>query len=631
MAGPQVPDADAADILVRARASLHLSVIRFLGWSLSKVWRSLFSRVEVEAATLDPVRAALASRQPVVLLPSHRSHADYLMLSYIFFGYNLPVPCIAAGDNLGAGAVGALLRRAGAFFIRRTWHGAADAATYRDTLRSYVHRLLVPPARRRRRRRRRRGGGGPGLPLEFFLEGGRTRDGVLRRPMTGLLAFVAESLALSPAGGGSRASRSTAPPDAVLVPISLTYDRVPEGGDMARQRLGKPKTPETTWSILHTGLNLLRGRGGPPRGQVYVRCGAPLPMRALLEAGGEEEEEEEEEEESGPAADRVQAVADRVQAATVAASVVPTTAFVAASVLSWHQTRLQQGARRYRVAVAEVLDDVLSLARVARRRGAVLPGDWSFRRSRARHAVLRACAVLELPVDGAQCVDFSSVANELAVRLEFAGIRNQAAHVVAADCFGCLAARDVPADAAATVCAVVLHRFRFDAGSGNPLEQERGEGGTSRGTRRLAPRDARMVLSAVQPALDAYAAVATFLDETGALEEDGEVVSARDLALRVQAHLTGWFVEQSRDRPWLPTVEVLALDTLASAVEWCRKEVRQTGPQTLRRSLQQARAACRCYHEAPMPVTALGEGGNVLGSPLDAFLGGAPPKFSLRW
>jgi 1-acyl-sn-glycerol-3-phosphate acyltransferase len=124
----------------KMRSMMRMSVVRFLGWSLSKIWRHAFSSVAVqedglrrlqqvlayEAAVND---AAVASRGsgggggggglPVVYMPTHKSHVDYLLLSYVCFAYRLPIPYIAAGDNLDVPVVGPILRRAGAFFIRR--------------------------------------------------------------------------------------------------------------------------------------------------------------------------------------------------------------------------------------------------------------------------------------------------------------------------------------------------------------------------------------------------------------------------------------------------------------------------------------------------------------------------------
>ena len=116
---------DDTTILMDTRAELSVAVIRMLGWSLSKLWRCLFAKVELDQDSIDMLRRILSKRKtsatPIVLLPSHRSHVDYLMLSYVLYGHNLPVPIIAAGDNLSHGMIGQMLRSAGAFFIRRTW------------------------------------------------------------------------------------------------------------------------------------------------------------------------------------------------------------------------------------------------------------------------------------------------------------------------------------------------------------------------------------------------------------------------------------------------------------------------------------------------------------------------------
>lgn len=34
---------------------------------------------------------------PVIFLPSHRSYADFILMSYVCFTYNIEIPAIAAG------------------------------------------------------------------------------------------------------------------------------------------------------------------------------------------------------------------------------------------------------------------------------------------------------------------------------------------------------------------------------------------------------------------------------------------------------------------------------------------------------------------------------------------------------
>ncbi|KAH9256689.1 hypothetical protein BASA81_005193 [Batrachochytrium salamandrivorans] len=144
----------------------------------------------------------------LILLPTHRSHADYLLLSFIFFGLDLPVPTIAAGDNLNVPLLGWLLSRAGAFFIRR----ALQSPRYRLVMQGYLFLLCKS-----------------GVPIEFFIEGGRSRRGCVGRPKVGLLSMIIQMI------------RDGDLHDALLVPLSIDYDQVPEGNGFANEVLGTGK------------------------------------------------------------------------------------------------------------------------------------------------------------------------------------------------------------------------------------------------------------------------------------------------------------------------------------------------------------------------------------------------------
>src|SRR5262249_15377184 len=152
-----------------------------------------------------------------VLLPSHKSHLDYILLSYVFFENGLQCPLIAAGDNLAFWPAGPLLRRCGAFFIRRSFKGARLYTTLVD---SYVRKVLRE-----------------GYAIEFFIEGGRSRSGKLLPPKAGLLSMVTE------AADGAHA-------DVAYVPISIGYERVVEQRSYVHELSGGEKEKEDAGALL---------------------------------------------------------------------------------------------------------------------------------------------------------------------------------------------------------------------------------------------------------------------------------------------------------------------------------------------------------------------------------------------
>jgi glycerol-3-phosphate O-acyltransferase len=205
----------------------------------------LYAGVDVDLEGLERVRDA-ARRGTVILLPSHKSHVDYLLISYIFRKNALQAPIIAAGDNLSFFPLGPIFRRAGAFFIRRSFKGDR---LYTAVVDAYIRRLIRD-----------------GFSLEFFLEGGRSRTGKLLAPKLGLLNMVV-SAALSLEG------RTVS-----FVPISIGYERMMEEGAYARELSGGAKRKEDVAALLKLG-SVLREKYG----RANVQFGRVISLAEVLQ------------------------------------------------------------------------------------------------------------------------------------------------------------------------------------------------------------------------------------------------------------------------------------------------------------------------------------------------------------
>jgi len=208
------------------------------------VWQRVFKGIDVR--NLDRIRE-LAQSHEVIYLPSHRSHADYLLLSYILYHRGMVPPHIAAGINLNMPVVGGLLRRCGAFFMRRKFSGDP---LYTAVFRSYVDGLVAR-----------------GYAIEFFPEGGRSRTGRLLAPKTGLLSMVVES-----------ALRQRARPVA-LVPVYIGYDKVWEVGSYFKELKGAKKEKESVEGLLKASKIL-----GKSHGKAYLNFGEPLLLHPHADA-----------------------------------------------------------------------------------------------------------------------------------------------------------------------------------------------------------------------------------------------------------------------------------------------------------------------------------------------------------
>jgi len=210
---------------------------------LRAFWSRFYSGIEVYNA--DRIRETALGHQ-LVYVPCHRSHVDYLLLSYVIYNENLAIPYIAAGDNLNIPFIGRILRGGGAFFIRRSFK---DNRLYGAIMRSYVQQLVRM-----------------GVPLEYFIEGGRSRTGRLLKPRYGMLGMTLESYI-----------RSQARPLA-FVPVYIGYEKLIEGKSYLGELYGEKKKKESTLGAL-SAIFRLKGHFG----KVTASFGEPIVVADLLQ------------------------------------------------------------------------------------------------------------------------------------------------------------------------------------------------------------------------------------------------------------------------------------------------------------------------------------------------------------
>jgi len=188
---------------------------------------------------------ARAQRAPVVFLPSHKSNLDHLVLQYALHENGHPPNHTAGGINMNFFPVGPLVRRSGVFFIRRSFR---DDAVYKFVLRQYIDYLIEKR-----------------FPLEWYIEGGRSRSGKLLPPMFGILAYVVDAY---------RRGKSE---DVSLVPVSIAYDQIQDVGDYVAEQRGAAKKRESFGWFLGV-VRSLRRRSG----RIHIRFGEPISLQAAL-------------------------------------------------------------------------------------------------------------------------------------------------------------------------------------------------------------------------------------------------------------------------------------------------------------------------------------------------------------
>ncbi|AIR64759.1 glycerol-3-phosphate 1-O-acyltransferase PlsB [Cedecea neteri] len=233
---------NAVALMEEIAANFSYEAVRLTDRVLGLTWNRLYQGINVHNA--ERVRQLAHDGHEIVYVPCHRSHMDYLLLSYVLYHQGLVPPHIAAGINLNFWPAGPIFRRLGAFFIRRTFKGNK---LYSTVFREYLGELFSR-----------------GYSVEYFVEGGRSRTGRLLDPKTGTLSMTIQAMLR----GGTR--------PITLVPIYIGYEHVMEVGTYAKELRGATKEKESFMQMVR-GLSKLRNLG-----QGYVNFGEPLPLMTYL-------------------------------------------------------------------------------------------------------------------------------------------------------------------------------------------------------------------------------------------------------------------------------------------------------------------------------------------------------------
>ncbi|MFT4569889.1 MAG: glycerol-3-phosphate O-acyltransferase [Hyphomicrobiaceae bacterium] len=209
-----------------------------IAYLFDKIWNRMFQGMEPIGfqKVLDK-----AKHHPIVLVPCHRSHLDYLILTYLFHLNFVSPPHIAAGINMAFFPMGYFFRSAGAFFIRRTF---GDNELYKMVFRQYLTFLIRE-----------------GYTQEFFIEGGRSRTGKILTPKLGMLAAITSAYC-----DGVRR-------DLYLVPVSIHYGRIVEEEAYQHELAGGEKEPESLGALMRARRFLKQKFG-----TIYISFADPISL-----------------------------------------------------------------------------------------------------------------------------------------------------------------------------------------------------------------------------------------------------------------------------------------------------------------------------------------------------------------
>jgi len=241
-------------------SNFSMVTIRFLEVVLGWLWNRLYDGIRVN--NIETAQEA-ARDNAVVYVPCHRSHIDYLLLSFVLYKNGLMPPHIAAGINLNMPIVGPLLRRGGAFFMRRSFR---DNPLYSAVFNEYMHVMFTR-----------------GFSVEYFVEGGRSRTGRTLQPRPGMLSMTVRSFLRDPRK------------PIVFVPVYFGYEKVLEGRSYLGELQGTRKKKEGLLGLISSVRNLRRSFG-----QVSVNFGEPIELAGVLDEKQPQWREQSYDEESRP-------------------------------------------------------------------------------------------------------------------------------------------------------------------------------------------------------------------------------------------------------------------------------------------------------------------------------------------
>ncbi|MEO8876360.1 MAG: 1-acyl-sn-glycerol-3-phosphate acyltransferase [Polyangiaceae bacterium] len=233
----------ALAMLREMEAQLDMTTIRALDEFFDHTLPLMFSALEVDEKGVERLRQAMKDGS-VVLLPSHKSHIDYIVLAYLLYTHHIGLPVIAAGDNLAFFPLGPILRHAGAFFILRSFKGDR---LYGAVVDAYMRRLIID-----------------GWSLEFFLEGGRSRTGKLLPPKVGLLSLVVD------------AALGVHDKPISFMPVSIGYERLVEERSYVRELSGGEKSKEDVRGLFAAAQVL-----GDRYGRMNVQFGELVTLKDI--------------------------------------------------------------------------------------------------------------------------------------------------------------------------------------------------------------------------------------------------------------------------------------------------------------------------------------------------------------
>ena len=236
---------EAERTLTHIAAKMRIGTVRMVAMTLKFLWNRIYAGVDIPDADMRRLRESFRGATPI-LIPCHRSHLDYLLISSQLYYRDMVLPHVIAGENLSFWPLGSIFRRCGAFFIKRSFGGDR---VFPAIFQRYLHQLVRD-----------------GFPIEFFIEGGRSRTGSLLPPRLGVLKMIMDSAQNLREGW-----------DVNLVPIGISYEQIAEERAYRKELQGEDKVSENVGQVVKA-TSIFKRR----LGRVYVRIGEPISLSEVF-------------------------------------------------------------------------------------------------------------------------------------------------------------------------------------------------------------------------------------------------------------------------------------------------------------------------------------------------------------
>lgn len=228
--------------------SFNVYIYFRLGYWMAKKVAKLLYRVRVGFYDEGKI-AAIDSNSTVVFVMNHRSNMDYILVS--FLAAERTALSYAVGEWARVWPLQSLIKSMGAFFVRRN----SKNNLYRRVLERYISMATRE-----------------GVCQAVFLEGGLSKDGLLRKPKLGFLDYMLRNY-----------DRDT-DRDIVFVPVGINYDRTLEdrsllrGLDQTASKRSSGFIIKTTIGFAWRNLRLVMRSKWQRLGFATVYFGKPVSM-----------------------------------------------------------------------------------------------------------------------------------------------------------------------------------------------------------------------------------------------------------------------------------------------------------------------------------------------------------------